>query len=265
MENKLQIIVKESGLDKTKSQYLLDNFTTYFEIASEWEKKAKDIVVKDENDKTEMQMARVGRLFLREKRIAIERSRVELKAEALREGKAIDGIANILKALIIPIEEYLGKQENFVKLKAEAKAEQKRLDDEKKAEKELRLKEEAEKKEQERIRLENIKLQKEVDAKEKIMRAERKKALLEREVAEAKLKAEQEASEKKQEEIRAKAEAEKAKVAELARIEKEKADKVLTDERAKAEQERLIQVELQKQLDSQIECPFCHKKFTIKK
>jgi len=44
MENQLSVIVKESGLEKTKAQVLLDNFSTYFQIASEWEKKAKTIV-----------------------------------------------------------------------------------------------------------------------------------------------------------------------------------------------------------------------------
>ena len=32
MEDKLLIIVKESGLEKTKAQVLLDNFSAYFQI-----------------------------------------------------------------------------------------------------------------------------------------------------------------------------------------------------------------------------------------
>lgn len=47
MENKLSVIVKESGLEKTKAQVLLDNFSNYFQIAADWEKKAKAIVVTD--------------------------------------------------------------------------------------------------------------------------------------------------------------------------------------------------------------------------
>jgi len=277
--NQLQVIVKNSGLEKTKAQYILEKFTNYFEIASEWEKKAKEIVVTKEDDEVEMQMARVGRLFLRDKRIAIEKARVELKQQALREGKAIDGISNVLKGLIIPIEEYLEKQEKFVELKEKAEAEKERIEEEEKAERERIAKEEAERKEQERIRLENVRLQKEAMAREKKMKAEREKAQAklkaEREASEkaqAKLKAEREASEKAQAEIVAKAKAERVEaeilakqereeVERLARIEREKAEKMLAKERAAAEKVRLEKEKVQRLLDEQIECPFCHRKF----
>lgn len=116
MENQLSILVKESGLEETKAKFLLDQFTNYFEIASEWEVKASAICVTSADQKVDMQMARAGRLFLREKRIAIEKSRKALKEQSWREGKAIDGIANVLKALIVPIEEWLDKQEHFVEI-----------------------------------------------------------------------------------------------------------------------------------------------------
>ncbi len=89
MKNDLALMIKESGLEQTKAQVLLDKFTGYFQIASDWEKKAKAITVTDAGQKAEMQMARTGRLFLREKRIQIDRTRKELKEQSLREGKAI--------------------------------------------------------------------------------------------------------------------------------------------------------------------------------
>lgn len=135
-QNQLHIIVQESALPKTKADYILEQFQDYFKIASEWEVKAKGIIVTDESQKTEMEMARVGRLFLREKRIAIEKARKSMKEDVLREGKAIDGIANVLKALIVPIEEYLKEQEDFVKIKEAKEAEAKRIEEEKKAEEE---------------------------------------------------------------------------------------------------------------------------------
>jgi len=91
-------------------------------------------VVTKEDQTAEMDMARVGRLFLRDKRIAIEKARKELKEQALREGKAIDGIANVLKALIVPIEEYLGKQERFVEIQDDIKRQALIAEAEKKAE-----------------------------------------------------------------------------------------------------------------------------------
>ena len=136
MTNQLEVIVKQSGLETTKAQYILKNFQDYFKIASEWEVKAKAIKVTDASQVGDMAMARTGRLFLREKRIAIEKSRKSLKEQALREGKAIDGIANVLKALIEPIEEYLDKQERFVEIQEEEKRETMRLEVEKRIEEE---------------------------------------------------------------------------------------------------------------------------------
>jgi hypothetical protein len=112
-------LVEESNLPKSKAKFILENFQGYFELAETWERKAKELIVTDENQVAEMKMAREGRLFLRQKRIAIENSRKELKEQSLREGKAIDGIANVLKALIIPIEGFLEQQEKFREIKKE--------------------------------------------------------------------------------------------------------------------------------------------------
>lgn len=143
-ENKLELIIAQSGLEPTKAQVILANFQGYFQMAAEWERRSKDIVVTSADQKVDMQIARSGRLFLRERRIVIEHTRKELKKQALREGKAIDGIANVLKALIVPIEEYLGKQEKFVEIQAAEKAERERIEAERKAEEERIAKEKAE-------------------------------------------------------------------------------------------------------------------------
>lgn len=117
MENKLEIIVKESGLEKSKAQVLLENFSNYFEIAAEWESKARAIRVTDESQRAEMKMAREGRLFLKQKRVDVENTRKQLKEQSLREGQTIDAIAKILKNLIEPIEEDLEKQEKFIEIR----------------------------------------------------------------------------------------------------------------------------------------------------
>jgi hypothetical protein len=109
-------IINTSGLEKTKAEYILEKFQDYFKIASQWEAEAKKIVVVSADQIQEMQKARKGRLLLKGKRGDIERTRKELKEQSLREGKAIDGIANVLKSLIEPIEEYLDSQERFIEL-----------------------------------------------------------------------------------------------------------------------------------------------------
>lgn len=239
-ENQLEVIVRDSGLESAKAQCMFDTFQDYFKIAADWEKKAKEIVVTDASQKMEMGMARAGRLFLREKRIAIEHARKTLKEQALREGKAIDGIANILKALIVPLEEYLEKQEKFVEIKAaeEAKkiAEKMKLEAECKEIEEREAAEKARCEEEARIRAENEQMREEAEAREKQMVVERAEMEAKRKAAEDKSRKEREEAEKRMAIERAKLEAEK-----------------------KAEQ--IKREEAETKLKKEIQCPFCHKKF----
>jgi len=272
-ENKsLQVIVQESGLEPTKAQVLLDNFSGYFELASEWEQKAKMLVVTNESQVAEMKMAREGRLFLRSKRVEVENSRKKLKEQALREGKAIDGIANVLKAVIVPIEEYLDEQEHFVENKQKAEAEARQLE----AEKLLREKEERERLEKEaeerRIRAENERLKKEAEVREaaakkereeaeRKLAEERKQAAAEaektRREAEAKLQAEREANEKARAEERKKVEAEREAFRVRAAVEAEKVREAIE---ANAKAERIIyeaKIAEERRLASMVTCPKC--------
>ena len=102
-ESQLSVIVKESNLPETKAKFILDKFIGYFNIADEWAKKAKIIVVTSADQKADMEMARTGRLFLRDRRIDIEKARVELKSQILREGKAIDGISFMTSVFLTSI------------------------------------------------------------------------------------------------------------------------------------------------------------------
>lgn len=260
-ENKLELLVRDSGLVPAKAQFILERFQDYFKIAAEWEVKARAVVVRDEHDRTSMDMARVGRLFLREKRVAIEKARKELKEQALREGKAIDGIANVLKALIEPIEEYLDQQEHFIEIKAAAEAEAKRIEDERRMEEERIAKEKAITEENERIRVENERLRKEAAEKEAALKAERERNEQARKAAEEKARREQEAKERELAAAKAEAAAKQKALEDKARKEREKAEaeKKAAEEKVKAEKRRLEIV-----LASQIECPYCRKKFTRK-
>lgn len=127
-ENQLAVIIEQSGLEKTKSQVLLEKFTDYFNIASEWEAKAKAIVITDASQLSEMKQAREGRLFLVKKRTAIEATRKALKEDSLREGQTIDSIAKILKNLIEPIEKDLEEKELFAFRQEESRKETLRVE-----------------------------------------------------------------------------------------------------------------------------------------
>jgi hypothetical protein len=258
--NQLSVIVKESGLDQTKADYLLKRFTEYFQVASEWETRAKGINITDANCDTEqgkfdMQMARNGRLFLRDKRIAVEKARKELKEQSLREGRAIDGIANVLKALIVPIEDYLESQEKYVEIKFEREQEAKRAEIERRMEEE-RIAEEkkveaARIAEEKRIRDENERLRIEAEKREKEIVEERRQAEAERKQIEDAAQKEREAAEKARKEAEQKALTEKRTIEERARKEREEAD----EKRKELESKLAAQTHL-------TTCPKCGHVFT---
>lgn len=276
MENQLQIIVRESGLESTKAQAILTQFQNYFEIAAEWEARAQTILVTDATQKAEMALARTGRLFLRDKRIAIEKSRKELKEQALREGKAIDGIANVLKGLIEPIEAYLDQQEHFVELKAKAELAERQREIERRMEEERIAREKAEAEERERIRLENERLRREREELERkaederkeqarILAAEREKAEAERKAIEEKARKEREERERVIAEERHKEEIERQRLQNEARREREKAEEreraSIAAAREREEEERKAREELERKLAAQVTCPYCGKMF----
>jgi len=290
MDNQLQIIVDESGLEKSKAQIILDKFTDYFEVAAKWEKEAKELVVTDASQTEIIEKAAVGRKILSGKRIELEKTRKLMKENSLREGQAIDGISKTLKALIIPLEDYLKQQECFVQIAkakkdeeilrlAHAKEEEDRLAREKAEMVEAARLFEIERKEQERVRRENEKLKKEIEEKDRLASAERKMALLhQKKIEEArrkeqeKARKEKEALEEKARTVAAKAREEREKAEEEKRIVREKADASLREskrlagiEKKKHEDElaKLKAVVEEKPCKSiQATCPNCGNVFT---
>lgn len=259
----LAILINESGLDETKANMMSEQFQGFFKQASEWEDKIKMCVVNDRTQVAEMKLAREVRLSLRRIRIDVEATRKKLKEQSLREGKAIDGVANILKALIEPMEETLTGYEKFAEIEDKRIAEElleKRteelapygidtsfyrlgeMDEEsysqllditkKTHEEKERLAEQAEK---DRIAKEKADL----EARE-AQRKENERLKKEAVVREAQIAKERKEAEEKEAKIRAEAEAERKKLAEETRKQKEIQDAQLRkeqEERAKAEAE----------------------------
>lgn len=123
-ENQLVEVIRSSELDETKSQSLMAGFNGLYTEANQLARESKHIVVTDESDVEGMQKARAQRLALKRIRVDAENTRKSLKEQIVREGKAIDGVANILKALIVPVEEYLEEQELFAERAAARRAEE---------------------------------------------------------------------------------------------------------------------------------------------
>lgn len=117
-------IIEQTGVENSTATQLREAFVTMFADAEKWLAQAKAIKVTDVSQTREMKLARDMRLALRQIRCDAENTRKRLKADALAKGKAIDGIANVLKALVEPVEAYLQDQEDFAKRVEEQKREE---------------------------------------------------------------------------------------------------------------------------------------------
>ena len=116
-------IINNCDLEPATASTLAKQFGDIFRMAEEWKEKAFAIVITDAGQVDEIKAARSARLEIKALRVKAEKARKTLKEESLRRGKAIDGVANVFKFLIAPIEEHLLQQEQFVeRLQAEEKA-----------------------------------------------------------------------------------------------------------------------------------------------
>lgn len=258
-------VVEQNGLSESKSQFILEGFQEYFTQAAEWETKAKSIQVTSKNDTKQMFQAKEARMALKRIRVDSEHKRKELKEQSLREGKAIDGVANIIKALVVPIEEHLEKKEKFVALlEAKEKEElaQKREEELEKYEIETehydlvnmsqigftQLLSSSRKVYEEKIADEK-RLEAERVAKEKTEAEENKRIAKENE----QLKKEAEKREKEAQAERKKAEIERRKLEEIARIETEKNAKIEAEVKAKKEEDTRKQLEIERKAKEELE------------
>lgn len=208
----LSTIIDNAKLDPDLANEFHINFYEHFKMANEWSKKAKTIIVTNENQTVLMEQARVARLFIRSKRLEIENFRKSKKEYYLRGGQAIDKVCTFLKNMIEPIENHLDLQEHYVEYKKKAEDARLLAEAQAKAEQERLLKEEADRKALELAQAENERLRKEQTEREKVLQAERAiqeaKIAKERAIQEAQLAKERAEREKVEAELRAKKQAE---------------------------------------------------------
>lgn len=124
----MRVEIMAANLPTEKAQALACVFESIHQTAQEWAEKAQALTVKDENDTPAMEMARIGRLHLRQIRLDIEKKRKELGEAALREKQAIDRIAKSLLDLIAPIEQDLKNKELYREIKQQERMEALRLE-----------------------------------------------------------------------------------------------------------------------------------------
>lgn len=271
----LVAVLKDSGLEPVSAQSLLMAFKPSFLAATKLIEDAKAVVVTDATMVTEIKRARELRLSLKKVRVEAEKLKDKLKENSRREGNAVQGVWNLVKLHIEPVEQRLQEAEDFAvraeadrkaKLKAERDAlvkpyadptfyqtgdmpedafqkllqglkaaAQAVIDAAEKARVEKEAKDKAEADERERVRLENERLRREAEEKEAALKIEREKAAQAAELA----RKQKEAADAAAEKAKADAEAELAKARATAAKEaarlKAEADAKLDEERKLAE------------------------------
>ena len=236
----LVTIIKDARLEPDLAKEFTINFEEHFKMANEWSKKAKNIIVTNENQTVLMEQARVARLFIRSKRLEIENFRKSKKEYYLRGGQAVDKVCTFLKNMIEPIENHLDLQEHYIEYKKKAEDARLLAEAQAKMEADRMAKEAADAESLAKAQAENARLQKEADAKEKALAEERRKVAYEQE----KIKKENEAkiaeeNRKRQEEL-ARVQAENK-----VKLDKERADR----EKVEAELRAKKQAELKAEAD----------------
>lgn len=117
METSLAIPEAQTPEQKTALQEYMALFD-WKEIGAQV-RRGKELTVTDAGQAELIAEARTLRLGLKRVRTAIENRRKELKEGLNLRSKAIDGMANVLKELIVPAEDHLEAQERFVELQEE--------------------------------------------------------------------------------------------------------------------------------------------------
>lgn len=103
----------KSGLEITDADQLIKAYGAPFTEVGEILATYKDIVVTDVSQKEEMQKARKMRLALRGQRVKIKKTHDFLKADILKQSKAIDFVNREAAKIIGEAEKYLEDQEKF--------------------------------------------------------------------------------------------------------------------------------------------------------
>jgi len=114
------VVPERDALPPSLLSNIETGFKDAFAQAEKWRVQALTINVTSADQKTEMKLARTIRLELKNIRVSAEKTRKTLKEDALRMGKAIDGVNNLLLAAIVPLEKHLEEQEQYGERLAES-------------------------------------------------------------------------------------------------------------------------------------------------
>ena len=121
-KNELVEVIKETGLVNPQSEIIINKFMPVFMEAKTQIELSVDIKVTDISQVEDMRKAKEIRLALKRIRNNADSIREELKAESLKYGNAVQGVFNLIKDAIKPVEERLEESEKFKERLEEEKA-----------------------------------------------------------------------------------------------------------------------------------------------
>ena len=115
--NELVKYLSKTELDNNRRSEMLTAFQSYFETATKLRREAEQIIVTDASQVAEMKKARELRLALRDVRTDSQKAHDLMKKESIEVGRALDGLNNIVIAIVKPAERYLDNQEKFIEIR----------------------------------------------------------------------------------------------------------------------------------------------------
>ena len=115
----LSKVIADTSLDRVKAESIWVQFEGFFREADAYAKKVERLKITDVSQREDMKLARSTRLSLKNIRVAAEKTKKELKADLIKEGRFIDATYNLIAEATKPVEADLLEKENFAKRKEE--------------------------------------------------------------------------------------------------------------------------------------------------
>ena len=128
MNDKLSTVIADTGLELEKAQSIWVQFEPFFRSLHECTDKVIGLEITDVSQKKEMAWARKTRLKLKNVRTSAEKTKKQLKAGILKEGRFIDATYNLIAKATRPLEANLKEKEEFAQRKDEERKEALRLE-----------------------------------------------------------------------------------------------------------------------------------------
>ena len=102
--------------NEDQQKFVVGKFEPFLQQVTDWEEKAKVLVVTSSLQRKEIREAKEARLALKRIRVGANKIREMLKRDALTYGKAVQSVYNVIEEKIKPLEEHLKLQEDFVEI-----------------------------------------------------------------------------------------------------------------------------------------------------